>query len=1336
MSDRQEVWFPLTAAQSGMWFAQRLDPDNPIYNGGQYVEIHGRLDPERFEEAVRRVVSETEAARIRLSEDADGPRQSVGPDTDWVFSRLDLTSEPDPDGAAQAWMRQELSRPVDLLADVLFAHALLRTGTDRSIWYHRCHHIALDGFSSALVGRRVAEVYTALTSGEPCGDSPFGPLRDLVDADAAYRVSDQYEEDKAHWTESFGDRPVPASLSGSRPITPDGLLRRTAFLDGSTTQALRRAASDAGVPWVVAVTAAFGAYHQALTRGTETVLGLPVTTRLGRTALNTPGMVSNVLPLRLAVRPDMTLPELLSHTSHEMRATMRHQRYRYEEIRRDLGLLQDDQRLVGPQVNIMTFGAELVFADCTATVHSLNLGPADDLSVVVYPQPDGQGLQIDFEGNPDLYGEEELADHQDRFLGFLGRLVEIGTELPVGGVDLLGGVERERLLVEWNGGGGVGGVVGDSVTLSGLFEEQVGCAPDRVAVVCEGVSVSYGELNARANRLARVLVSRGVGPEGFVGLVLPRSVDLVVAVLAVLKAGGAYVPVDPDYPADRIAYVLGDAGPSLVLVTEESAGSLPEGFGVPVLVLDAVDVVGEVAAGSGVDLVAGELLGGVWSASPAYVIYTSGSTGRPKGVVVPHGNVVRLFGSTDRWFGFGADDVWTLFHSFAFDFSVWELWGPLLRGGRLVVVPFSVSRSPVEFLGLLVDEGVTVLNQTPSAFYQLMQADRENPGVGSGLVLRCVVFGGEALDVWRLGDWFERHSDSAPVLVNMYGITETTVHVSYVALDSGCVGGGRGVAGSVIGEAIDDLRVYVLDSGLRLVPPGVAGELYVAGAGLARGYLGRPGLSSERFVADPFGGVGGRMYRTGDVVRWSRGGVLEFVGRADSQVKVRGFRIEVGEVEAVLAGHVGVGHAAVVVREDQPGERRLVAYVVPVAGVVVSGAELRGFAGSVLPEYMVPSAFVVLDALPLTVNGKLDVRRLPVPEVLGVVGGRAPRTPREEVLCGLFAEVLDVPRVGIDDNFFDLGGHSLLATRLLTRVRETFGAELTIRSLFEAPTPAHLASQLEDGTEQGGPLDVLLPLRPFGSRPPVFCVHPAGGLSWCYSGLIKHIGQEYPVYGLQARGLDSDEAMPGTIDAMAEDYIEHIRTVQPAGPYRFVGYSSGGVIAHAMATRLQSMGEEVDFLGILDTYPGQRLPETTEQAILADLLRWVGYDRRYLGKGPLTHERVTQVLQRLGSAMASLEKRHIEAISKIYANNSTLFNEFVPERFAGDITLVVATLDKIDISPTPETWKPFVDGEIVTREIDRKHTDLMKPGPLAEIGRILAERLEIIDARPEHGKED
>ncbi|MEU1661982.1 amino acid adenylation domain-containing protein, partial [Streptomyces griseofuscus] len=406
------------------------------------------------------------------------------------------------------------------------------------------------------------------------------------------------------------------------------------------------------------------------------------------------------------------------------------------------------------------------------------------------------------------------------------------------------------------------------------------------------------------------------------------------------------------------------------------------------------------------------------------VIYTSGSTGRPKGVVVEHRSVVRLFGATESWFGFGSQDVWTLFHSYAFDFSVWELWGPLLHGGRLVVVPFEVSRSAGEFLGLLVREGVTVLNQTPSAFYQLMQADRDDPAVGDGLALRYVVFGGEALDLGRLASWYERRGESGPTLVNMYGITETTVHVTHLPLDAEkCVTG----AGSGIGEGIPDLRLYVLDSGLCPVPVGVAGELYVAGAGLARGYLNRAGLTAERFVADPFGVSGSRMYRTGDLVRWSAEGQLEYLGRIDDQVKVRGFRIELGEIESVLAGHPEVAQAAVIVREDRPGDKRLVGYAVAVAGSVVDPAELRAYVAESVPDYMVPAAVMVLDALPLTPNGKLDRRALPAPEFAAGTSGRAPRTEQEEILCQVFAEVLGVERVSIDDNFFELGGHSLLA---------------------------------------------------------------------------------------------------------------------------------------------------------------------------------------------------------------------------------------------------------------------------------------------------------------------
>ncbi|GAA3079336.1 hypothetical protein GCM10020000_76250 [Streptomyces olivoverticillatus] len=555
----------------------------------------------------------------------------------------------------------------------------------------------------------------------------------------------------------------------------------------------------------------------------------------------------------------------------------------------------------------------------------------------------------------------------------------------------------------------------------------------------EDESLTYAELNARANRLAHLLIARGAGPEKTVALALPRSADLVVALLAVVKSGAAYLPLDPDYPAERLAYMLDDARPFVTVTapgTDIAAGEVltPDAWADPALPATDPDVPLD-------------------PAHPAYVIYTSGSTGRPKGVVVPHGNVVRLFSTAQRHFGFGPDDVWTLFHSYAFDFSVWELWGPLLYGGRLVVVPYTVSRSPAAFLDLIARQGVTVLNQTPSAFYQLMDEETRQDGrAPRTATLRHVVFGGEALDPARLRDWFARHGDERPVLSNMYGITETTVHVTHVALDRSHT---APHGPSAIGIPLADLRGHVLDTALRPVPPGVVGELYVAGAGLARGYLGRHALTAERFVADPFGPAGTRMYRTGDLVRLLPDGSLEYIGRSDHQVKIRGFRIELGEVEAALAGHPSVAQAAVAVREDTPGDRRLAAYAVPAAGHAPDPAEWRRHLTATLPAHLVPASFTALDAIPLTANGKLDRKALPAPDTAAAAHGTGESTggELEELLCGLFGRILGVPQVGPGNDFFVLGGHSVLANRLIAAARTELGVEFTIEDLFEEPTP-------------------------------------------------------------------------------------------------------------------------------------------------------------------------------------------------------------------------------------------------------------------------------------------
>jgi len=592
-----------------------------------------------------------------------------------------------------------------------------------------------------------------------------------------------------------------------------------------------------------------------------------------------------------------------------------------------------------------------------------------------------------------------------------------------------------------------------------LFEARVATTPDAIAVVFGDRELSYHELNARANRLARRLIERGVGSGSVVALCVERSPEMVVGVLGILKTGAAYLPLDPAYPAQRLAFMLADSGAAVLLTQHALRDQLPEHSG-PTLFLDE-SAVEPRAAGDDSNLPreAGP-------ADAAYIIYTSGSTGTPKGVVVTHGNVARLFSATEPWFRFGAADVWTLFHSIAFDFSVWELWGALLYGGQLVVVSYATSRSPQEFYRLLCARRVTVLNQTPSAFRQLVRAE-EALGVAPDLALRYVIFGGEALELQGLRPWFERHGDRSPQLVNMYGITETTVHVTYRPLTRGDLD--RPVRGSPIGVPIPDLSVHVLDERLQPVSPGQSGEMYVGGAGVARGYLNRPELTAERFIPDPFSAdPAARLYKSGDLALVLPDGQLEFLGRADGQVKIRGFRIEVGEIEAVLARHPAVSESVVVAREDVPGERRLVAYVASRTGAPVAPDDLRSRLKESLPDYMVPAAVVVLGTLPLTANGKVDRAALPVPERRvpeSSAGGQG--TELERQIRAVWSRFLHCD-AGLDDNFFDLGGTSLHLAEVHAELLNRLGGSWPLAVLFECPTVRSLAARLA-GTTNAGP---------------------------------------------------------------------------------------------------------------------------------------------------------------------------------------------------------------------------------------------------------------------------
>ncbi|MGW7033099.1 amino acid adenylation domain-containing protein, partial [Streptomyces xanthophaeus] len=934
MSDGTAVQgLPLSAAQSEIWLAHELAADKAGYNLAEYVEIRGAVDVDLLKAALQQTALEAQSLRTRFFVTGGTPRQVVDESPEWPVPLIDLSQEADPRAAAQAWMRDSAARPVDLLRDRTYTDAVLKLAPTLFYWYRQAHHIVIDGFTGALVTRRVADVYTSLAAGTPLEPTAFAPLTELLAEDTAYRSSPRFGADRAFWLDRLEGCPQPVSLTSGKSTGQTDRIRRTAHLTASEFDALRLAARRCRTGWAVMVMTALGIYAHRLSGTRDLVLGLPTAGRSTALLQQAPGMFSNMLPLRLAVDPGSSVLDAVRGTSAEARKIMKHQHYRYEDMRRDAGLASGNQRMFGPQINIMPFGHRFRFGAHDAVAHNLTIGSVDDLTVGVYPGKDDDSLRIDIDANPAMYGAEEPEAHLKAFVNLLRSLAAADPATSISALELRDETDRQLWQREHSR---------DTPPPSGpcipeLFAQRAKERPLATAVVAAGETLSYGELDARANQLARLLIGQGVGPESVVALALPRTPDLVVSVLAVLKAGAAYLPLDPAYPADRLAYMLDDARPVCVLSTSATREALPvtgderPGFH---LVVDAPETRSRLAQFPSGPLSDADRTDALLPGHPAYVIYTSGSTGTPKGVLVTHRNVVALLEATQADFGFGPQDCWTLFHSYAFDFAVWEMWGALLHGGRLVVVPESARKSPAEFLKLLVTERVTVLNQTPSAFYQLIQQDAEAAELGDQLALRTVIFGGEALTPSRLAGWCERHGDEQTVLVNMYGITETTVHVTYRRLspeDCTAPEASSAPPAGVIGRALPGLRAYVLDAGLGVVPVGVVGELYVAGVQLGRGYVGRGGLTAERFVADPFGGVGARMYRTGDLVRWVAGGGLEYVGRSDGQVKVRGFRVELGEVEGVLVRHAGVSQAAVVARGGVGGvgDPLLVGYVVP-----------------------------------------------------------------------------------------------------------------------------------------------------------------------------------------------------------------------------------------------------------------------------------------------------------------------------------------------------------------------------------------------------------------------
>ncbi len=844
-----------------------------------------------------------------------------------------------------------------------------------------------------------------------------------------------------------------------------------------------------------------------------------------------------------------------------------------------------------------------------------------------------------------------------------------------------------------------------------LFEQQVEQTPDAVTVVYEGEQLTYEELNRRANQLAHHLQKLGVGPEVKVGLCVERSLEMIVGLLGVMKAGGVYVPIDPGYPEERIRYMLSDSGAKAVLVQEKFKGLVGE-VRAKVVELEQTAEEVEEENGKNIDVeVSGENL--------AYVIYTSGSSGQPKGCEVNHRNIARLFKATESLFKFNEGDVWTLFHSYTFDFSVWEIWGALAYGGRLIVVPEGVTRALDKFHELLREQEVTVLNQTPLAFRHLLQVDKDIDGATSAL--RWVIFGGDTLDFTSLRPWFERYGDERPKLVNMYGITETTVHVTHYEIRQE----DTEAPTSRIGRQLPDLRLYILDRNLDPTPIGIAGELFVGGEGVARGYLNRGEVTADRFIPDPFSQEpGARLYRTGDLARYIAAGVAEYLGRIDHQVKIRGYRIELGEIEAAINEHPSVEQVIVVAREDEPGEKRLVGYVV--GREDVSSKELREYLRERLPDYMVPGAIVQMNEMPLTANGKLDRRALPKPErseaSTQYVG---PRTAAEEILCAIWQRVLKTAHVSILDNFFTLGADSLRVMEAVSLAKDA-GLQLTARQFFESQTVIELAQLCQGSREEGDEVEeaILVPARINGSKSPLFFVHPAGGGVDFLWPIAHHLESDQPLYAFRSKGLSSTEIYKPELEEVAAEYIDLMKTVQPRGPYLIGGISLGVYIAFEMARQLQNRGEGVSLLVLINSGPSNAEGLRDNEARFAlDLANQFAADVSPEELAAIDPDsRLSYVLEKIKSATSNQDYSQIARIAPAWYGHLWSAERYISKALADAQSYLYRgkiTFFKTGEDQTSMGWSTLSSQDVDINMLSGTHGSLLKEPHVGSLARML-----------------
>ena len=1287
---------PLVAAQPGIWMAERLSTLPGAWSVAHYVELRGALDPALLGKAIVAGLQQADTLSLRFEEQEGEVWQWVAAERTFAEPpNIDLRTTPDPHRAATERMQADLAQ--DLRVDggnPLVCHQLLRVGDDRWYWYQRYHHLLVDGFSFPAITRQIAAIYRAWQRGEATPESPFTSFAEVVDEYQRYAGSEAWQRDKAFWQAQRQALPAPASLSaaplGGRAAGSD-IWRMKLEMNAD---AFRRLASH--VPQCQPADLALALttlWLGRLCNRMDYAAGFIFMRRMGSAALTSTGPVLNVLPLAVHIDAQETLADLAMRLAAQLKKMRRHQRYDAEQIVRDSGKAAGDEPLFGPVLNVKVFDYQLDIDGVEAVTHTLATGPVNDLELALFPDETG-GLSLEILANKARYDEAELRRHMARLTALLAQFAADPT-LRCGDAEMLSADELTRLTA-----------VNDTAmplpatTLSALVADQARKTPDAPALADANWQFSYREMRQQVVALAQLLRQRGVKPGDSVAVALPRSVFLTLALHGIVEAGAAWLPLDTGYPDDRLRMMLEDARPSLLIATEDQLARFSDIPG-----LDSLCYQQPLAAGDDAPLALSK------PDHTAYIIFTSGSTGRPKGVMVGQTAIVnRLLWMQDRY-PLSADDVVAQKTPCSFDVSVWEFWWPFIAGAQLVMAEPEAHRDPQAMQQFFAHYGVTTTHFVPSmlaAFVASLDAD----SVAACRTLRRVFCSGEALPTELCREW-ERLT-GAP-LHNLYGPTEAAVDVSWYPA---CGSELAAVTGSSvpIGWPVWNTGLRILDAAMRPVPPGVAGDLYLTGIQLAQGYLGRPDLTASRFIADPFA-PGERMYRTGDVARWLTNGAVEYLGRSDDQLKIRGQRIELGEIDRVMSSLPDVGqavsHACVFNQAAATGgdARQLVGYLVSDSGLPLDTAALKARLAEQLPPHMVPVVLMQLADLPLSANGKLDRKALPLPTLGGERSGRPPEPGMETLVAAAFSQLLGCEVNDIDADFFALGGHSLLAMRLAAQLSRQLARQVTPGQVMVASTvgklSALLAADLSDEQAQRLGLDTLLPLRE-SDGPTLFCFHPASGFAWQFSVLARYLSPRWSITGIQSPRPQGPMASAASLDEVCEHHLQTLLAQQPHGPYYLFGYSLGGTLAQGIAARLRQRGEAVAFLGLLDTWP----PETQNWAEKEAN----GLDPEVLAE--IDREREAFLAAQQGQASGEL----FSAIEGNYADAVRLLTTAHSAKFDGKATLFVAEKTRQEGMDPQVVWGPWV-GELEVFSQNCAHVDIISPQAFEAIGPVVREIL-------------